>query len=143
MSAKKYPPENAVSIVREMSCRGNDQRSIAKALGVSYEVWQRWKEEYHEIKEVLDQGRAIEHDLLVGSLLESATKQKNVTAAIFLLKTRHGYRENENLAEGPKIQINFELPGAVDKQTYEAEVLRKAIKDGKQAKKDKKRLSNE
>jgi len=143
MSAKKYPPENAVSIVQEMSARGCLQRSISKALGVSYEVWQRWREEYPELQDALDQGRAVEHDILVNVLMKAATEQRNVTAAIFLLKTRHGYRENENLAEGPKIQINFELPGAVDKQTYEAEILQKAVKEGKQAKRDKKRLTNE
>ena len=141
MSAKKNPPANATDVIETMAASGNDQRNIAKALGVSYPVWLRWKDEYPEIQEALDQGRAVEHDLLVGSLLESATKQKNVTAAIFLLKTRHGYRENENLAEGPKIQINFELPGAVDPKTYEAEILQKAVKDGKQAKK--KRLTDD
>ncbi len=135
MSAKKNPPENAVSIVQEMASRGNEQRSICKALGVSYDTWLRWKDEHPEIKEALDQGRAIEHDLLVGSLLESAVKQKNVTAAIFLLKTRHGYRENEPLDQGPKVQINFELPGAVDPKTYEAEILQKAVKDSKHKKK--------
>lgn len=131
MSAKKYPPENAVEVIQTMAASGNDQRSICKALGVGYDTWLRWKDEHDEIQEALNQGRAVEHDLLVGSLLESAVKQKNVTACIFLLKTRHGYRENEPLNQGgPNIQINFELPGAVDPKTYEKQVLQKSIKEG-------------
>ena len=142
MSAKKHPPENAVQVVQTMAAGGAHQRSICKALGVGYDVWLRWKEEHAELKEALEQGRASEHDLLVGTLLESAVKNKNVTAAIFLLKTRHGYREKEDLQEGPKIQINFELPGAVDPATYEKEILQKAAKEGKQAKKEKRKLTN-
>ncbi len=135
MPSKKSPPANAVSIVETMSASGNDQRSICKALEVSYNTWLKWRDEYPEIQDALDSGRAIEHDLLVGSLLEAATKNKNVTAAIFLLKTRHNYRENEPLNQGgPNIQINFELPGAVDPKTYEAEILQKAVKEGKKSK---------
>ena len=142
MSAKKEPPENAVEVAHTMAASGSHQRSIAKALGVSYQVWLRWKDEYPELQDAVDQGRAVEHDVLVNVLIKAATENKNVTAAIFLLKTRHGYRENEQLDNGPKIQINFELPGAVDPATYEKEILQKAVKEGKQAKKEK-RIGND
>ena len=128
MSAKKNPPANAVSVISTMAAAGHSQVSIAKALNVSYDTYLRWKDDHPEIKEALEIGLAAEHDLLVGSLLESAIKQKNVTAAIFLLKTRHGYRENEPLRDNrPQITINFELPGAVSADVYEAEILKKSI----------------
>ncbi|MDA3896065.1 MAG: hypothetical protein PF482_07960 [Desulfobacteraceae bacterium] len=128
MTARKDPPENAVAVISTMAASGHKQISIAKALGVSYDTYLRWKEDHAEIQEALDQGLAAEHDLLVGSLLESAIKQKNVTAAIFLLKARHGYRENKEIhANRPQITINFELPGAVTPNVYEAEILKKSI----------------
>ena len=128
MSAKKNPPENSITVIRELASKGAAQRSISRALNVSYDTWLRWKDEEPGIKDALADGRSIEHDILVGCLLDSAITQKNVTAAIFLLKTRHGYRENKPINDNrPQITINFELPGAVSADVYEAEILKKSI----------------
>jgi len=140
MSAKKNPPQNAYSLVRELAAKGADQRSIARALEVSYPTFERWREEHPEIiDEALKEGRSQEHDVLVGSLLDTALNGKGaqaVTAAIFLLKARHGYRENQDLQlDKPQVTINFELPGAVDQQTYEAKILKKSVETPKGKKK--------
>ena len=128
MSAKKNPPENAVDVIKTMAAAGHKQISIAKALGVAYDTYLRWREDHPEIQEALDIGLAQEHDLLVGSLLDQAINNKNTTACIFLLKTRHGYRENEPLGDNrPQVTINFELPGALQPEVYEAEILKKAL----------------
>jgi transposase-like protein len=142
MSAKKYPPENACSVIEEMAARGADIRSIAKALGCTDKVFLRWREENPELEEALKDGRAFEHDKLVGKLLDTAingTGKEAVTCAIFLLKARHGYRENQEMQqEGPQVNITFELPGSLDPKTYEAHVLKKAIEPAKGKKKAKK-----
>jgi hypothetical protein len=133
---KKNPPENAPAIVRELAAKGVHRRSISKALGVSHDTFLRWQDDHPEIYEALHAGLAEEHDALVRFLFDQA-KKGNTTAAIFLLKTRHGYRENEPLDQRPNVTINFELPGATDPKTYEAQVLRKSIEGGKKTKQGK------
>ncbi|MFO7877089.1 MAG: hypothetical protein R6U55_10965 [Desulfovermiculus sp.] len=139
MSHKKHPPENAATVIEEMSARGADIRSIAKALGCSDHVLARWREEKPELEEALKNGRAHEHDLLVGKLLDTAingTGKEAVTCAIFLLKARHGYNENATQDQaGPQVNITFELPGSLDPKTYEAHVLKQAIEPAKGKKK--------
>lgn len=141
MSHKKEPPENVVEVIEKMASRGADTRSIARSLGCSDKVLKRWREENEELEEALKNGRSREHDALVGTLLDTAVNGKGaqaVTAAIFLLKCRHGYRENEPVDQGgPQVNITFELPGSVDPKTYEAQVLQKAIEQPKKGKKKK------
>lgn len=137
---EKFPPENAVDIVEKLSAKGNSQKTIARALGISHELWRHWRDEkYPKLGEAFERGRAVEHDKLVGALFDTAINGKGaqaVTAAIFLLKARHGYNENAIPDQnGPQVNITFELPGAVDPKTYEAQVLKKAVEPGKSQKK--------
>ena len=79
----------------------------------------------------MDEGHAgLEHEL-VHSLLAAARKG-NVAAAMFLLKTRHGYRETGQTDTAPKVAVQINLPGAIDEAAYvrmvEAEV--KEASDG-------------
>lgn len=121
------PPPGADKIVESLASKGCSEISIARGLGVSGPTWQRWRDEYPELLEAWHKGRATEHDALVGALFESATKQKNVTAAIFLLKARHGYRENQDITVQNKVSVTFEVPGALKPDVYEAKVLEKSI----------------
>ena len=125
------PPKSAAKIVRELTSKGCLEVTIAKSLGVSRDTYQIWRDDYPEIRQAWEEGRGIEHDALVGALFESATKQKNVTAAIFLLKARHGYRENQDITIQNKVAVTFEVPGALKPDIYEAEVIKKAIPKSK------------
>ena len=119
--------------------RGADIRSIAKALGCTDKILMRWREENEELEVALQNGRAFEHDQLVGKLMDVAINGKGkeaITAAIFLLKARHGYNENATQDQaGPQVNITFELPGSLDPKTYEAQVLNQAIEPAKGKKK--------
>lgn len=85
----------------------------------------------------MDEGREREHHALFNSLYINATEKGNVTAAIFLLKARHGYREGDQSDIANKVSINFVLPGAVPLSDYQAKVIEtnpkalKAIKNEK------------
>jgi hypothetical protein len=123
------PPPEAAEVVFELCSRGVCDISVAKALGTSNTVYARWREAYPEIEEARRQGRAVEHDALFDVLFQAAVVEKNLTAAMFLLKARHGYRE-----QGPdftqvenKVSVTFELPGALKPDVYEAEVLKKSL----------------
>lgn len=54
----------------------------------------------------------MEHKVLFNALFQQAQKG-NTTAAIFLLKTRHGYREGDQSELANRVSINFQLPGAM------------------------------
>ena len=62
-------------------------------------------------------GRAVEHDKLVGALFEAATKKGNITAAIFLLKARHGYVEGVPFVQN-SVSINYTIPAAMTPEQY-------------------------
>jgi len=89
---------------------------IAKALGVSTVTFNLWKERHPELRDALVAGRRVEHDQLVGKLFQLGMKG-NVTACIFLLKSRHGYVEGVPLIQN-SVSVNFTLPGAMSPEQY-------------------------
>lgn len=121
------PPPGAAEIVEKLASKGLSEINIAKGLGVTGPVWLRWRKEYPELSEAWQRGRAVEHDALFSVLFEAATKSKNIVAAMFLLKTRHGYRENADFTIQNKVAVTFEVPGALKPDVYEAEIIKKTI----------------
>ncbi|UZO97645.1 Hypothetical protein RMHFA_05589 [Roseomonas mucosa] len=57
-------------------------------------------------------GRDAEHNTLFNALFKAATEKGNATAAMFLLKARHGYREGDQSDIANRVSITFALPGA-------------------------------
>ena len=113
---RKTPPANALEIITESAQNGCTQMQIAKALGVSTVTFNLWKERHPELREALVAGRGVEHDRLVGKLFDLGMKG-NVTACIFLLKSRHGYVEGVPLVQN-SVSVNFTLPGAMTAEQY-------------------------
>ena len=109
---RKNPPPDAVARILAYSKEGASLKGIANQFGVGIETFNRWREEDTAIQRAIDEGREHEHKELFNSLFKAAQKG-NVTAAIFLLKTRHGYREGDQSDLANKVSINFTLPGAL------------------------------
>jgi hypothetical protein len=65
----------------------------------------------------MDEGREAEHKVLHNALFKQA-QNGNITAAIFLLKTRHGYREGDQSEIANRVTINFQLPGAMPLEKF-------------------------
>lgn len=140
-SAPMDPPEGTAEIVFKLASKGISEVSISKALGVTYKTYQNWRKAYSEIEEARQQGRAIEHDALFDVLFVAATEKKNITAAIFLLKSRHGYVEGQPFETRNQIQVVFELPGPLGRDRYLEELqITQALpkKELKQLKKERK-----
>jgi len=116
---KKTIRESQYPIITSMAARGCRQVDIARALGMSFDVWKRNRDEYHQVQEAFDSGRGIEHEALVGALFEMATKKNNAIAAMFLLKCRHGYRAGHVVERTSNVRITVELPGALNAEQYE------------------------
>jgi len=84
-------------------------------------VFYRWLKENPELAEAREACLGIEEKELVDALWEQV-KGGNTTAAIFLLKTRHHYRDNSPVADQTNVQVNITLPGAVRLAEYKAAI---------------------
>ncbi len=113
----KSLPSNAAEVVQQAAENGCTVEQIAAALGVGRTTFAEWREKYPELEAAMVGGRAVEHDKLVGALFEAATKKGNITAAIFLLKARHGYVEGVPLVQN-SVSINYTLPAAMTPEQY-------------------------
>ena len=89
---KKQPTSKALGIIRKAGEDGALESHVFKKIGIDYRTWKRWLREIPEVQEAWQQSRLEEHDDLVDGL-RLAAKEGNITAAIFLLKARHGLRD--------------------------------------------------
>lgn len=71
-----------------------------------------------DFQTAFDEGREQEHKALFNALFRAATEKGNVVAAMFLLKSRHGYREGDQTEIGNRVSINFNLPGALPLEAF-------------------------
>jgi hypothetical protein len=104
--------------IARLAERGVKETDICKALGISFPTWKRLKSEDERAIEVFEEARKIEEETLVGVLYEAATKQKNLTAAMFLLKARHGYIEGRERGQAQQVNVQITVPGAMDENEY-------------------------
>lgn len=106
-----------IELIRTMARNGQPMTPIASALGMSGRVLRECRKRQPEVEEAFHVGLGqLEHEL-VYSLLAAARKG-NVAAAMFLLKTRHGYRETGQTDTAPKIAVQINLPGAMEERAY-------------------------
>ena len=109
----KEPPANAAHRIEALSADGFSVLGIAKHLNTTPDVFRRWLDEYPDLKDAMDSGREIERHALHNMLFKAATEGGNTSAAMFLLKARHGYREGDQSEQGNRVSINFQLPAAM------------------------------
>ena len=109
---RKQPPRDAATRILQLAKEGYSVKGIAYRLQVSLEIFNRWLDENADLQRALDEGREREHKDLFNALYTAANKG-NVTAAIFLLKARHGYREGDQSEIANRVSVTFHLPGAI------------------------------
>lgn len=114
--------ERDYSKISRLASRGVNEVDIVKALGISYPAWLRIKDEDEKARQALDEARRKEEAELVGVLYEAAVNEKNLTAAMFLLKARHGYKEGSERVQANQVNVKITLPGAKDPVQYLKEV---------------------
>lgn len=113
----KRPPRNAAETISELARTGSTKKGIAHRLGTSLETLSAWMEQYPALQDAFDAGREGEHLALYTKMFELAMAG-NVVANIFLMKTRHGYREGDPIDQGNRVSINFQLPGAMSLSAF-------------------------
>lgn len=87
MPAKYIKTKEATAKVKEFAQSGVTQRDIAAAISVSINTLRK------HYKDELNRSRAVANQAVAGMLYEQC-KKGNVTAQIFWLKTRGGWRES-------------------------------------------------
>lgn len=121
VSRKKTVPGGGYKRIRELAANGAREVDIARELKMSPRTWDRVKREDEKALAAWEAGRAVEHEALRGLLFEKAMSG-NVAAAMFLLKTRFGYREKGDDAGGTdRVTVEFKLPAPLSPEQYVTE----------------------
>lgn len=113
------PPRDAATRIEALAADGWSILGIARQLGTYPDTFRRWLDEFPELQTAIDNGRENERQALHNMLYRQAMEKGNSTAAMFLLKARHGYREGDQSETGNKVQINFQLPGALSMSEFQ------------------------
>ena len=115
-AAKKALPDNGLQTLTQLAARGVRDNDLARAMQFSVPLFKRYLIDHPEAQEAIDAGRQLFHDTLVDGLVKAAANGREVPA-MFLLKTRFGYRENDQPSDTrPVVTIN--LPGAMTPEQY-------------------------
>lgn len=115
---RKVAPPDAADVIREACATGASKTGVCMALACSIDVLNRWMDEDLALAEAFAHGRERERQALHNMLYLQATEAGNATAAMFLLKARHGYREGDTGDQANRVSINFSLPGAMSLKDF-------------------------
>jgi len=112
-------PAGAGDRIRALAAKGSTLKGLPALFGVTADEFKRWMDDDPGLRKAYDEGKEEEREALHRTLYEAATYKRDLNAAQFLLKTRHGYRETEPEDNRNTVRIVFNLPAAApDMKTY-------------------------
>lgn len=115
---RKVAPPDASEQIEALAADGWSKLGIAKKLNTSPDTLRRWLDEDEVLQEAFDRGRENERHALHSMLFKKAVEKGDSVAAMFLLKSRHGYREGDQSEQGNRVSINFQLPAAIALENF-------------------------
>lgn len=104
-------PKGALENVKRWASESASKGAIARRLGMDHKTFRVLMEQNPDLKAAYDEGIEAEHHELVSALKRQM--HNSPVPAIFLLKTRHGYREGDQTELGNRVSVTFNLPGAM------------------------------
>lgn len=107
-AAKWVVTDTGIRMVEDLTARGVTLTSIARVLGMDTATLRLVRQRQPEVEEAYQRGLAREQEALVGNLRRAAD-EGNIVANIFLLKTRHQYREGEPM----ELNVNVKTGGVL------------------------------
>lgn len=124
---RKIMPD--LKAVKRHAARGLSLQQIADALGIGRTTLMERKREYAAVEAAIREGQALGITHVANALFEAAVKDHNVTAAIFYLKNRAGWRdkidiEQEFTLPAPLIIETVREVGCIDVTPEPVPVLR-------------------
>ena len=112
-------PADAAERIRTVAAKGGTLKGLHALFGVAADVFKQWIDADPGLRKAFDKGKEQEREALHRTLYDAATLKRDLNAAQFLLKTRHGYRETEPEDTRNSVRIVFNLPAAApDLKTY-------------------------
>jgi hypothetical protein len=125
---RREPPADAAQRIEQLTAEGRGVVGVAAELGTTREVLRRWMSADPSLQEAFDVGRERErHELHQLMLRDARDGEKPNINAMFLLKCRHGYREGDAGEQGSRVNITFNLPGALSRDDF----MKTVVADGK------------
>ena len=115
---RKNPPSNAAAEIKTLAATGFSKIGIAAHFSVSVDTLDRWLSEDERLKAAMEIGRDSERHALHNSLYKAAIESGDKVAAMFLLKSRHGYREGDQSDQANRVSVVFNIPGALTAEQY-------------------------
>ena len=110
-------PAETAGLIRDLAADGWSIVGIADRMGVDPKTFNGWLEREPSLKDALDLGRERERRELHNIIYRKAVEKNDVTAAIMLLNSRHGYRTDQGDA-GRTVSVTIALPGAMTLQQF-------------------------
>ena len=102
--------------VRRWASESATKGAIARRLGMDHKTFRVLMEQNPDLRAAYDEGIEEEHKTLVDALKRQL--DRSPVPAIFLLKTRHGYREGDQTELGNRVSVTFNLPGAMSLDAF-------------------------
>jgi hypothetical protein len=121
------PPADAMQRVEELASEGKSLIGISKAFGISPDTLRRWFDDNEMLRVAVDWGRDAERYALHEMLRDQALNKGNAVASMFLLKSRHGYREGDQSQENGRVNITFNMPAAMTPEQFVNEARPQAV----------------
>lgn len=111
-NAPTVPPANAAEDIRALAADGWSVLGIAHRLGVDPKTFNGWLEREPALQDAVALGREQERQVLHNIIYRRAVEKNDITAAIMLLNSRHGYRSDQS-DQGGRVNVTIALPGAM------------------------------
>ena len=122
------PPPGAAKLIEKLVAEGRGVVGVARALNANAQTVREWLAEQPELQRAYEFGREAERQHL-HSLLRAKAEKGNIIAALFLLKSRHGYTEGTEGGASAKVNITLSLPGAMKPSDYVVQVNDRRTED--------------
>jgi hypothetical protein len=110
------PPVDAAARIRKLAAEGRGLIGIANRMGVGKDAFNGWLEREPALQEAIELGREDKRHALYLLLLRAA-KKGNVTSALAILNSEHGWREGQS-DQGNGVTVNIALPGALSLEKF-------------------------
>jgi hypothetical protein len=116
---RKVAPPDAAKRIEQLAAEGRPIVGIAVQLGATAEVFRRWLAADPALREAFEAGREAErHELHQILMRDARDGEKPNVNAIFLLKARHAYREGDPGEQAGRVNITFNMPGALSREDF-------------------------
>lgn len=115
---KKVPSKDDLIQLERLAALGYGTYEVAKRMGICRNTLLRWFKDYPDADTAWKRGLESEEHLILSELLRILKERGNPLPGIFLLKSRHGYREGDSAGADNRVAIQVTMPAALDVANY-------------------------